>query len=136
MIEQREETAVQEDSLVSIITGLLYPFIIVFGIYVILNGHDTPGGGFQGGAILAVLFIGRYLVAHSDDFNIHRAHNVEKALLAILILVPAVFVFGPLSRSYPQLNQIYLVFMNLLIGFKVALGLTIVVFRYAFFEDR
>lgn len=126
----------QEASIVSSITGLLYPFIIVFGIYVILNGHDTPGGGFQGGAILAVLFIGRYIVAHADDFNISRAHNIEKALLAVLILVPVVFVFGSLSRRFPQYNQIYLVFMNLLIGFKVALGLTVVVFRYAFYEDR
>ncbi|TVR34826.1 MAG: sodium:proton antiporter [Spirochaetaceae bacterium] len=126
----------QKASIVSSITGLLYPFIIVFGIYVILNGHDTPGGGFQGGAILAVLFIGRYIVAHTDDFNIGRAHNTEKALLVVLILVPVVFVFGSLSRRFPQYNQVYLVFMNLLIGFKVALGLTVVVFRYAFYEDR
>lgn len=126
----------KDTSIVAVITGVLYPFIIVFGFYVILNGHDTPGGGFQGGAILAVLFIGRYLVSHSDDFSIHRAHLVEKALLVILILVPVVFLFGTLSRRHPQLNEAYLVFMNLLIGFKVALGLTIVVFRYAFFEDR
>ena len=126
----------QEASIVSSITGLLYPFIIVFGIYIILNGHDTPGGGFQGGAILAVLFIGRYIVAHVDDFNIGRAHNIEKALLTVLILVPVVFVFGSLGRRFPQYNQVYLVFMNLLIGFKVALGLTIVVFRYAFYEGR
>ncbi len=32
---------------------LLYPFALVFGCYVILHGHLTPGGGFQGGAILA-----------------------------------------------------------------------------------
>ena len=36
-------------SIVSVITGLLYPYIVVFGIYIILNGHHTPGGGFQGG---------------------------------------------------------------------------------------
>ena len=125
-----------ESSIVSTITGLLYPFIIVFGIYIILNGHDTPGGGFQGGAILAVLFIGRYIVSHTDDFSIHQAHNVEKALLAVLILVPTLFVFAAIGRRYPQFNEAYLVFMNVLIGFKVALGLTIVVFRYAFYEDR
>lgn len=126
----------KDTSIVAVITGVLYPFIIVFGLYVILNGHNTPGGGFQGGAILAVLFIGRYLVFHTDDFSIHRAHLVEKALLVVLILVPTLFVFGTVSRRYPQWNEAYLIFMNLLIGFKVALGLTIVVFRYAFFEDR
>ena len=29
------------------------PFILLFAIYVIAHGHDSPGGGFQGGAILA-----------------------------------------------------------------------------------
>lgn len=34
-------------------TQLLLPMIIMFGIYVFLNGHLSPGGGFQGGAIIA-----------------------------------------------------------------------------------
>lgn len=32
---------------------LLVPLIALFGAYVALNGHLTPGGGFQGGAVLA-----------------------------------------------------------------------------------
>ncbi|CCQ75308.1 Na(+)/H(+) antiporter subunit B [Magnetospira sp. QH-2] len=38
-----------------LLTGcrLLVPLIILFGIYVFVNGHLTPGGGFQGGAIVA-----------------------------------------------------------------------------------
>ncbi len=32
---------------------ILFPLIILFGIYVFINGHLTPGGGFQGGAIIA-----------------------------------------------------------------------------------
>jgi multicomponent Na+:H+ antiporter subunit B len=34
-------------------TRLLVPLILLFGTYVFVNGHLTPGGGFQGGAILA-----------------------------------------------------------------------------------
>jgi multicomponent Na+:H+ antiporter subunit B len=33
------------------------PFIFIFGIYVIMAGHISPGGGFQGGVILASLSI-------------------------------------------------------------------------------
>lgn len=33
--------------------NLLYPFTIIFGLYVIMHGHLTPGGGFQGGAVVA-----------------------------------------------------------------------------------
>jgi multicomponent Na+:H+ antiporter subunit B len=32
---------------------IIYPFILIFGLYVVAHGHLTPGGGFQGGAIIA-----------------------------------------------------------------------------------
>jgi multicomponent Na+:H+ antiporter subunit B len=32
---------------------LMYPLIIVFGIYLVMHGHLSPGGGFQGGAVMA-----------------------------------------------------------------------------------
>lgn len=31
----------------------LVPFIFIFGFYVVVHGHLTPGGGFQGGAVIA-----------------------------------------------------------------------------------
>ncbi|MEN8214281.1 MAG: MnhB domain-containing protein [Pseudomonadota bacterium] len=35
---------------------LLFPLLLVVGMYIILHGHLTPGGGFQGGVILAAAF--------------------------------------------------------------------------------
>ena len=32
---------------------LLVPVILLFAVYVVAHGHDSPGGGFQGGALLA-----------------------------------------------------------------------------------
>jgi multicomponent Na+:H+ antiporter subunit B len=43
--------------------GLILPFIMVFGFYVIMYGHISPGGGFTGGVILAstsIIFIITY----------------------------------------------------------------------------
>ncbi len=37
-------------------SDLLFPLLLVVGLYVILHGHLTPGGGFQGGVILAAAF--------------------------------------------------------------------------------
>ncbi len=39
--------------IVTFVTRLMVPFIQVFALYVITHGHFSPGGGFQGGAILA-----------------------------------------------------------------------------------
>jgi multicomponent Na+:H+ antiporter subunit B len=48
---------------VIVVTGarLLFPLILLFGIYIFLHGHLTPGGGFQGGAVIASGFLLLYL---------------------------------------------------------------------------
>jgi multicomponent Na+:H+ antiporter subunit B len=45
---------------------ILIPLILAFGFYLVLHGQLTPGGGFQGGVVLAagpisILLAGRYL---------------------------------------------------------------------------
>jgi len=39
--------------IVKTIAGIAFPFVTIYGLYVIAHGHLTPGGGFQGGAIVA-----------------------------------------------------------------------------------
>ena len=54
--DRAEETAgvhKPASEIVETATELLLPMVILFGIYVFLNGHLSPGGGFQGGAIIA-----------------------------------------------------------------------------------
>lgn len=43
----------QMSRIVRTISNILFPFTMVFGLYVIAHGHLTPGGGFQGGAVAA-----------------------------------------------------------------------------------
>ncbi len=47
----------QQSIIVKTVSRLLVPFIQLFGLYVIIHGHSSPGGGFQGGVILAASFI-------------------------------------------------------------------------------
>jgi len=54
--DRAEETAgvhKPASEIVETATELLLPMVILFGVYVLLNGHLSPGGGFQGGAIIA-----------------------------------------------------------------------------------
>lgn len=39
--------------IVKTVTSLVAAFIVLFGIYTVLYGHLSPGGGFSGGVILA-----------------------------------------------------------------------------------
>ena len=52
--------------IVRTITNLLIPFILMFGAYIIIHGHITPGGGFQGGAVFAS-GIALVIVAHNSS---------------------------------------------------------------------
>jgi len=49
----REKHRCPSSELVGTAIHFLLPLIFVLGIYIFLNGHLTPGGGFQGGAVLA-----------------------------------------------------------------------------------
>jgi multicomponent Na+:H+ antiporter subunit B len=51
--EQPQRTLPPAGELLLTGTRLLLPLILLFGAYVFTHGHLTPGGGFQGGAILA-----------------------------------------------------------------------------------
>jgi multicomponent Na+:H+ antiporter subunit B len=51
--EGRQREAPPTGELLTTGTRLLVPLILLLGVYVFVNGHLTPGGGFQGGAILA-----------------------------------------------------------------------------------
>lgn len=47
----------QQSLIVKTVCRRLVPFIQLFGLYVVIHGHTSPGGGFQGGVILAASFI-------------------------------------------------------------------------------
>ena len=41
----------------STVTRLLSPLLLVFSVFVLLRGHNEPGGGFIGGLLAAIAFI-------------------------------------------------------------------------------
>ncbi len=74
-------------------THLLAPFIVMFGAYIFLQGHLSPGGGFQGGAVIAsgVLFL---LLVFPDYKLKHTALNwLESTAGASYVLVGVLGLF-------------------------------------------
>ena len=47
----------QESIIVKMVSKALAPFIQVFGLYVVMHGHVSPGGGFQGGVLFSTSYI-------------------------------------------------------------------------------
>ena len=94
--QQRREQHYEpkDDSILQKITFLLFPIIAIFGIYVILNGHISPGGGFSGGAI-----VGAGLILYANAFGFEKLNRffTEKTYKTISFVALA---FYCLAKSY------------------------------------
>ena len=59
--------------------ALLFPIIWMFGIYIFVHGHLTPGGGFQGGVVIASAILLLFF-ADSDRKVGHTILQIAEAL--------------------------------------------------------
>ena len=46
-----------KSNIVQTIVNIIIPFVQLFALYVVIHGHYGPGGGFQGGVLLAITII-------------------------------------------------------------------------------
>ncbi|UCD05226.1 MAG: hypothetical protein JSV98_08925 [candidate division WOR-3 bacterium] len=122
--------------IVRTITTVMIGFIFVYGIYIILHGHLTPGGGFAGGVIVAGAFILRILAFGSEPGGEKkseiRASIFESvgALLFIGIALAGMVVAGtfflnflPKGIAFNLYSAGIIPFCNIAIGIKVGAGL-------------
>jgi len=120
---------------------VICPMMLLFGVYLIINGQYTPGGGFQGGLAVATFFICRYLIYEIYDVQIERVLRIEEMIFASTILL-AIFVVFLGAAAYmpaaylPLFQDVYLITMNVLIGMKVACAFFILFYRYITIERR
>lgn len=57
---------------------VLVPLIMIFGIYIVLNGHLSPGGGFSGGAVLGaglILYLNAYGFKKTERFFTEKVYR-------------------------------------------------------------
>ena len=81
-----------------LVTGanVLLPIIFLFGVYIFINGHLTPGGGFQGGAVLASAMI-LILLSQSKQKIRHKVLDITEAVSGfgfVVIGVLGIFLAG------------------------------------------
>ncbi len=73
--ERIKQSKFGESLIIETATRIMVPFIQLFGLYVIVHGHYSPGGGFQGGVILGSSFI---LLGLGYDFKTSLIRMKEK----------------------------------------------------------
>jgi len=80
-----------------VVTRILLPLSLMVGIYILLRGHNLPGGGFIAGLIVAIAFLMQYMAsgyawAHDRArFDAHVMIGGGVAVAGLTALVPLVF---------------------------------------------
>jgi len=124
-------------SVVTAGSKLLFPAILLLGAYVFIHGHLSPGGGFQGGVIIATGFL-LMLMAY-ENFSVgHSVLSVVESLAGITFAGVGLLGFmngGTFLQNFlptGTLNDLFsggiIPIIYIAVGFKVAAELTGVIY--------
>ena len=144
-------------TVVKTITKFAFAPIFLFGAYIIAHGHLTPGGGFQGGAIIATLMALVLVAFGKTEWRRKTLSVIESSGLlafiglAFLGLTSGFFFFNFLAgngdtpifseaidggvgaSSAPFFSSGTIALMNISVGIEVVAALTLIVVALAAF---
>lgn len=120
---------------------VITPMALIFGLYVIIHGNISPGGGFQGGVLVASAAVLIYLAygfkAAMAKFDMELLHVLESvaAILYIAVAMMGVIAGGNFAQNVcayitargELVSGGTISLMNYAVGFKVFTGITFLV---------
>lgn len=131
-------------------TQLIAGMIFLYGIYIIIHGHLTPGGGFAGGVIIAGSFI-LITLAYGDDFlklvGEKAGTTMVESLATIMVILIATsgFLFGTkifFNNFLPKgvvghlVSAGVLPLYNIFVGAEVAASIFIIFLSLIIFKEE
>lgn len=139
------ESGVRRSVVLETVVGLAFHTVLVFGLYLLFAGHNSPGGGFVGGLVSGAAFILRYVAGGRAELRAAvpvdpRLPLATGLLLATLTGVAASVAGGQfLESAYVELDLpvlgtvkavsalafdagVYLVVVGLVLGLLRTLG--------------
>lgn len=130
----------KNDAILRLVASFLVPIIIIFGIYIILNGHLGPGGGFSGGAV-----IGAGLILYLNAFGFEKTERffTEKTYKWICFFSLSFYCLAKSYSFFTGANHLHSIIPNgtpgailsggLILPLNIAVGLVVACTMYAFY---
>ena len=138
---EREKKIMQTDPLLRSTSRIVVPLVIVYGIYVIFNGHLGPGGGFAGGSV-----IGGGLILYAITFGFEPLDKFLN-LRSYRIIVLCALCFYSFAKCYSFFcgaNHLETIFSpgtpgrifsaGLILPLNVAVGIVVACTMYGFYS--
>ena len=134
MYEPKDDTVLQKVAL------LIIPVIMVFGIYVVLNGHISPGGGFSGGAIIGaalMMFLNAYGFEKTEKFFTEKVYKrVTFAALAFYAMAKCYAFFCGANGLNSHISKGiagHIISAGLILPLDIAVGCVVACTMYSFY---
>lgn len=125
--------------IVKTMTNVIIGFIFIYGVYIILHGHLTPGGGFAGGVIIAGAFVLKILAFGSQgtaEKKSEKKASIFESMGGLLfigvalygLLFAGTFFLNFLPKGIPLhlLSAGIIPLCNIVISMKVGAGLFLI----------
>lgn len=122
----------------------LAPFIQLFALYVIFHGHYSPGGGFQGGAMLgaSILLLRLSIGQETSQFHFRSEWDTPVSALGLLIFAGTgvlCLAFGGSFLDYSFLPIAHLDSATLrywgIMFIEVGVGIAVMATMVSIFDD-
>lgn len=97
------------DIIVKSVSRVMFPFILLFGIYIALHGHLGPGGAFPAGAIIATGFA-LLIIAYTEadvEHELTKNELIDMKAVAGIILVILILNVGYKFRFDVMNTQVF-----------------------------
>lgn len=131
-------------------TQLIAGLVFLYGIYVIIHGHLTPGGGFAGGVIIAGSFILLILAFGSDFIRLTKEETGSTmyenlAILIVTFLAATGMLFGtkifflnwlPKGTAGELVSAGMLPLYNIFVGLEVAASMLTIFLALIIFKEE
>jgi multisubunit Na+/H+ antiporter MnhB subunit len=129
---------------------LIAGMTFMYGIYVIVHGHLTPGGGFAGGVVMAGSLIVIILAYGSDFLKLEKEKTgttiIESlATIMVIMIAAAGFIFGTkifFNNFLPKgivghlVSAGVLPLYNIFVGTEVAASIFIIFLSLIIFKEE
>lgn len=130
----------KNDPIVRMVASFLCPIIFIFAIYIMLNGHLSPGGGFSGGAILGaglILYVSAFGFAKTQKFFNEKIYKVAKitALCTYGLIGSYFYITGAngIANYIPLGLPGRILSGGIILPINVAVGIEVACTMYAFY---
>lgn len=128
------------DSILQTISLVLVPVIFLYGFYIILNGHLSPGGGFSGGATIGaglILYVTTFGFHKTQRFFSEKTYDRVKVGALSLYSVTMIYYFytgaNMLKNIIPMGTPGNILSSGMILPINIFVGLEVACTMYCFF---